>query len=205
MGCWNDFGSLVGKYIPDYSDTELATATLQAALQLGDDLNGFTDSYTTHEYATEGSAGGACGCGTLSTATVGLPILPGWELTVVNSVTVNGVPIYRMPAGRRCMRYTVDCNTVSISPPPCGSNATITIGFGVKIVAGLIGSEMPNFLFEKFNTPMTFKIIALILTMRKDFKSASVYEVQYHRTKNQIKARTPAGTATIDARGALWI
>ena len=204
MGCWNDFGKLIEKYIPDYSDTELATATLQAAIQLGEDISGFTDRYTT---TLDGSIRERPGssCFSRRFVSVAIPILPGWELMSVNGVVVNGIAIPQNIQHNRCISYKVDCNTVDITPPPAGMQSTVSIDYSVNIVAGVIGSEMPDFLFEHHNLAMTWKIIALIYMMRKDYQSASVYESMYRTAKNKRKVRNAGGTAHIDARDALWI
>ena len=202
MGCWQDFGKLVEKYIPDYNDNELAIATLQAAIQLGEDLGGFSDRYTT---TLDGTVQQHPSCYARRYVTIAVPIIPGWELTNVNGVSVNGVAIFQQASNPHCISYSVDCNMVDITPPPVGMNATVSIDYSMNIVAGKIGDDMPDFLFEHHNLPMTWKVVALIYTMRKDYQSAGVYEAMYRQSKNKRKARNAGGTAHIDARSALWI
>lgn len=202
MGCWSDFGKLIEKYIPDYNDTELAIATLQAAIQFGEDIGGFSDRYTT---TLDGSVQQHPGLCSRQYVSVAVPIIPGWELSSVDGVTVNGVSISQRASHPNCIAYSVDCNVVDITPPPIGANAVVSIDYSLNVVAGKIGADMPDFLFENHNLPMTWKIIELIYMMRKDYTSAGIYASMYRQAKNKRKVRNAGGTARIDARSSLWI
>lgn len=200
MGCWSDFGTIVSKYKNDYDDGELAVATLQAAIELGGDVGGFSDSHTT---TFNGVNPLYSDCNRPYVA-VPLPITPGWELTGIHNVMVNGVDISRLPNGT-CMYYDSDCNDILVYYPQYGREPTVRVDFGVGIVAGVIGSDMPDFLFERYQMAMVWKILSLLYTMDADHKNALVYERMYATAKNKKKARSAGGNAKIDARGVLWI
>lgn len=200
MGCWTDFDSLVSKYRSDYDDGDLMAATLQAAVELGEDIGGFSDRYTTTFDGTYQPYAGF----EAARATVPLPIMTGWELTSVHRVRVNGVDIEQTPSSR-CMSYSVDCRDIIVLRPLQGREVTISIDYGVSLVAGKVSDSMPDFLFEAYNTLMVWKILYLLCTMKGDHKSAAIYDRNYREAKNKRKARAAGGSARIDARSALWI
>ena len=202
MGCWSDFAPLIVKYISDFDDNDLAIATLQAAIDYGEDIGGFSDRYTT---TLDGTVLQRSNSPCSRYVTVAVPVMPGWELVSVDGVSVNGVGIFQQAASPNCLHYSVDCNMVDIMPPPVGMNPVVSIDYSVTVVAGRIGADMPDFLYEKHNLPMTWKIIELLYAMREDHKAAAIYAQKYRQAKVRRKVRHAAGTATIDARSALWI
>ena len=213
MSCWSDFDPFIAKFIPDISAEELKTATLLAAVALGEDLRGFEDVYTLEigcrEHRREdhwGDAHPGFGHHACKPLHVAVPVTTGWQLNSVNGVTLNGSTIARVNAmhGARCSVYEQVCDGINIIPAPI-YGGTLVVRFTVDIMPGELTNIMPEFLYTRYLMAMVEKIIQLVFEMRQLYKLAAVHEKQYTQAMRKARARRATGTAKIAGAVARWI
>lgn len=186
MACWTDFSHIIDQHLAEYDPAGLEIATVQAAIELGDAIGGFSDYMETQ--AAPFVRDTTCMVRPAYTIKVAVAPAHGFRLVGVTAVHMNDtiVPRTDVKHDYTCARYSVsDCGTVTIAPVASGITPTVRVDFTAVPEYGKVGSEMPDFLLSKYGIPMKWKILALLTKGR----ASEGFENNYLRAKRTYKNR----------------
>lgn len=191
MACWTDFSHMIDQHLAEYDPYALEIATVQAAIEVGNAVGGFSDSMEVSAvpYLPQTS----CALGGITdrpayTVSVAIAPPPGFRLFGVSSVSMNGknVPRQGVRFDYTCARYQLDdCGTITILPVASSVTPTVRVNFTTLPVYGQVTAAMPDFLLGKYNIPMMWKILSLLSKGR----ASEAFEHNYLRAIRQMKNR----------------
>lgn len=207
MGAWSDFKELVDPYITAEDYERLPLLTLQAAITLGTDLRGYSQTYKLPD-VTDIMFG----------IDVAMPVPHGMRLVSIDGAraVANGTSQWAARLQPSPMQVEQTDTGARIRSFGLMLGYDVFVDFSVNFTPGLCGDVMPDFLFESYSEPMQWKIAELAAVARANKATdgrlaaqhnaaAAQYRGFYQVAKNKRHAERGTGEARIGRRGASWI